>query len=173
MLLGEGVRGEVFVMDGQGGFKKVPESYDGLVQMLDVLYEEVDGCSFYEYLFPDNERQGEMPDDYSKPNAVYLYQSDSTAEYRDRKMQRRIMLSDTWEEDFYEYVAGNYLTLCSGLSYRGWSNRLQDAQRMNALVFDLDGVGVRELRNLQVRFGESPYYVGSLPMPTFLVLSSR
>ncbi len=171
MFLGEGVRGEVFVMGGQGGFKRVPESYDGLIQMLDVLYEEVDGCSFYEYLFPDNERQGEMPDDYSKPNAVYLYQSDSTAEYRDRKMQRRIMLSDTWEEDFYEYVAGNYLTLCSGLSYRGWSNRLQDAQRMNALVFDLDGVGVRELRNLQVRFGESPYYVGSLPMPTFLVAS--
>lgn len=150
---------------------KVPESYNRLIEMLDSLYEEVDGYSFYEYLFPDNERQGEMPNDYSKPNAVYLYRGDRSAEYRDRKMRRRIMLSDTWEEDFYEYVQGNYLTLCSGLSYRGRSNRLQDAQRMNALVFDLDDVGEREMRNLRIRFGESPYYVGSLPVPTFLVAS--
>lgn len=70
---------------------KVPESYNRLIEMLDNLYEEVDGCSFYEYLFPDNERQGEMPNDYSKPNAVYLYRGDSSAEYRDRKMRRRIM----------------------------------------------------------------------------------
>lgn len=32
---------------------EISESYDGLVRMLDSLYEEVDGCSFYEYLFPD------------------------------------------------------------------------------------------------------------------------
>ena len=151
----------------------IPESYDGLVRMLDSLYEEMDGCSFYEYLFLDDEKQGEMPNAYSKPNAVYLYQSDSTAEYQNRKMCRRIMLSDTWEKDFHAYVEENHFSLCSGLSYRGRRSRLEDAQQMNALVFNLDGVGERELRNLRTRFGESPYYAGSLPQPTFLVASGR
>lgn len=47
-----------------------------------------------------------------------------------------------------EFIEQNPLTLCSGLSYRGKSNKLEHAQRMNALIFDLDGVGLKELRNL-------------------------
>lgn len=81
------------------------------------------------------------------------------------------MLADTWEEDFYEYVESNPLTLCSGLVYRNRYNRLQNAQRMNALVFDLDGVGERELRNLLLRFGKPAEWIRTLPMPTFLVAS--
>ena len=65
----------------------------------------------------------------------------------------------------------NYLTLCSGLVYRGRSNKLEHAQRMNALIFDLDGVGLGELRNLFLRFGGDPEKLRRLPMPTFLVLS--
>ena len=42
---------------------------------------------------------------------------------------------------------------------------------MNALIFDLDGVGIGELRNLFLRFGGDPARVRRLPMPTFLVLS--
>ena len=50
-------------------------------------------------------------------------------------------------------------------------NRLENAQRMYALIFDLDGVGLAELRNLFLRFGGDPERVRRLPMPTFLVLS--
>ena len=42
---------------------------------------------------------------------------------------------------------------------------------MYALIFDLDGVGLAELRNLFLRFGGDPERVRRLPMPTFLVLS--
>ena len=48
---------------------------------------------------------------------------------------------------------------------------MQNAQRMNALIFDLDGVGLMELRNLFLRFGGDPEKLRRLPMPTFIVLS--
>ena len=66
------------------------------------------------------------------------------------------MFSDQWENDYMEFIEQNPLTLCSGLSYRGKSNKLEHAQRMNALIFDLDGVGLKELRNLFLRFGGDP-----------------
>lgn len=44
------------------------------------------------------------------------------------------MLKDTWEQDYMEYVEQNPLTLCSGLVYRRRANKLQNAQRMNALI---------------------------------------
>lgn len=81
------------------------------------------------------------------------------------------MYSDTWEQDYMEFVERNSLTLCSGLAYRRKENRLENAQRMYALIFDLDGVGLAELRNLFLRFGGDPERVRRLPMPTFLVLS--
>lgn len=81
------------------------------------------------------------------------------------------MYSDTWERDYTKFVEKNRFTLCSGLVYRRNRNRLENAQRMNALIFDLDGVGLGELRNLFLRFGGDPARVRRLPMPTFLVLS--
>ena len=72
---------------------------------------------------------------------------------------------------YMNFVEGNALTLCSGLVYRRKENRLENAQRMYALIFDLDGVGFSELRNLFLRFGGDPERVRRLPMPTFLVLS--
>src|SRR5699024_6936893 len=108
---------------------------------------EVEGEYFYKYLFPNNQIQGEESVDYSKPNSIYLYK-DPKDEGTKRKLRRRIMLKDTWEADYKEYVNGNPMTLCSGLVYRGMKNRLENAQQMNALVFDLDSVGKNELMNL-------------------------
>lgn len=147
----------------------VPQTYRELEAALSALYEQVDGQSFYEFIFPNNEKQGEQHSDFSKPNAIYLYR-DKKDEGTERTLRRRIMLSDIWEDDFYTYVEGNEMTLCSGLSYRSRSNKLQNAQQMNALVFDLDGVGDSEIRNLFLRFGKPPAY-RTLPMPTFLVCS--
>lgn len=147
---------------------EIPQTYYELTAMLESLYEEKDGCAFYEYLFPDNETQADKyRKDYSRPNAVYLFQNRGTG----KGLRPYIMVADTWEDDYYEYIENNPLTLCSGLSYRGRRNRLQNAQRMNALIFDLDGVGEHEARNLFLRFGKPAERVRTLPMPTFLVTS--
>lgn len=148
----------------------IPKSYKELESILCSQYDEVDGCAFYQYLFPDNEKQGEQHTDFFKPNAIYLYQ-DEQDEGTERRLRRRVMLSDTWEADYQNYVERNPMTLCSGLTYRSRTNRLQNAQRMNALVFDLDGVGAYELKNLLLRFGQPASRVRTLPTPTFLVMS--
>lgn len=131
-------------------------------------FPEVGGYEFYREIFPDNENAGEMHTDFSHPNAIYLYRDDQA---KGKKIRRRIMLNDQWEQDYMDYVEGNSLTLCSGLVYRRRANKLENAQRMNALIFDLDGVGIKELRNLFLRFGGEPQRVRRLPMPTFIVLS--
>ena len=144
----------------------VPKDYEDCYAYLSAQFPEVGGCEFYSELFPDNEKAGELHTDFSRPNAIYLYRDEARGRER-----RRIMLKDTWEQDYMEYVERNPLTLCSGLVYRRRANKLQNAQRMNALIFDLDGVGLLELRNLFLRFGGDPERLRRLPMPTFLVLS--
>lgn len=142
-------------------------NYHDVIEYLSCRYEELDGYDFYKELFPNCENVGAYHYDFSQPNAVYLYESD-----RDTgKKKRRIMLVDSWEADFIEYVALNRGTLCGGLTYRGRMNRLKHAQQMNALVIDLDGVGFDEVRNLFLRFTvgrDNPFVC---PLPTFLVAS--
>ena len=145
------------------------ENYNELDHILSVDYEEMEGDDFYSYIFPNNENAGEMNEDFSKPNAVYLYK-DVKDDDSERELRRRIILKDTWSDDYAEFVADNPMTLCSGLAYRGRSNRLVKAQQMNALVFDLDSVGKDELLNLFVRIGREPS-LRTLPQPTFIVLS--
>lgn len=145
------------------------KNYKEVADILKFHYPEVAGKEFYSYLFPNNQLQGEESVDYAKPNSIYLYK-DSKDEGTERKLRRRIMLKDTWEDDYKEYVKGNPMTLCSGLVYRGMKNRLENAQQMNALVFDLDSVGKNELMNLFSRIGEKPA-LRTLPQPTFIVMS--
>lgn len=141
--------------------------YRECYEYLSSQFPEVGGCEFYQELFPDNENVGEIHTDYSHPNAIYLYRDEQV----DGRVRRRIMLKDTWEKDYMDYVECNSLTLCSGLVYRKRANKLKNGQRMNALIFDLDGVGLSELRNLFLRFGGEPERVRRLPMPTFIILS--
>lgn len=148
------------------------DNYAEIDEILKNQYSEIDGYDFYRYIFPDNENAGEYNDDFSKPNAIYLYQ-DERDEGTKRRLRRRIMLKDTWKCDYLTCIERNPMTLCSGLSYRKMANKLNNAQRMHALIFDLDGVGGRELRNLFLRFRVEPDMIRSLPMPTFLVLSGK
>lgn len=144
--------------------------YSDVFQILNSKYEEVSGYDFYKYLFPNNENEGEFNTDFSKPNAIYLYQ-DEKDQGEKRRLRRRIMLNDTWKNDYKSYIEGNPLTLCSGLSYRKRANKITNAQQMRALIIDLDGVGAGELENLFLRFGKNPATIRSLPIPTFLVMS--
>lgn len=149
------------------------DAYLECFDYMKALYQEIGGCEFYAELFPGNEKSGELNEDFSHPNAIYLYRDDRAGRQGRAcgKLRRRIMLDDVWDQDYADYVEDNTMTLCSGLTYRGRANRLQNAMRMNALVFDLDGVGLNELRNLFLRFDGDPQRIRRLPMPTFLVLS--
>ena len=90
------------------------------------------------------------------------------------------MLNDTFEDDYMNYIECNK-ALCSGLTYRGRTNKLIHAQRMNALIFDLDNLGESELLNVLYRIyelpselekiGHSEYGLRVIPEPTFLVSS--
>jgi hypothetical protein len=147
-----------------------PQEYIEVLEVLSTLYEEVDGYSFYNYIFPDNQKRGEFEGNYEKPNAIFLYTDDKDKGTK-RRLRRRIMLSDTWKEDYINYVENNSSTLCSGITYRGRANNLENAQRMCALALDLDGVGLYELKNLLLRFGQPAENIRTLPIPTFLVAS--
>lgn len=143
-------------------------NYNILRSILGSRYDEVKGVEFYEYIFPNNENTGELNTDFSQPNAIYLYKDDDLNSKR--RVRRRIMLKDIWAEDYVNYIESNSLTFCSGLSYRGRVNRLENAQHMNAMIFDLDCVGENELMNLLLRIGKlvAPR---TLPNPTFIVMS--
>lgn len=148
----------------------VNTNYQEQIAFLSNQYEEINGYDFYKYIYPNNEYSGIMNTDYSTPNAIYLYK-DEKDENTKRRLRRRIMLKDTWEDDYINYIERNPLTLCSGLAYRGRANNLNNAQKMNALIFDLDGVGQEQIANLFNRLGANSEFLFSLPLPTFVVCS--
>ena len=113
------------------------DSYVDSLQYMLECYEEVDGCRFYQELFPDNENCGQYFQDFSHPNAIYLYYDPEKG-----KLRRRIMLKDSWIMDYASFVQENKLTLCSGLVYRNLAYNLQNALRIFALFFDVVGLGV-------------------------------
>lgn len=153
---------------GLGQSKQVNpvKDYSQVVSWLADNYTEVFGYDFYKEVFPDNECSGELTTDIYKPNAIYIFGGE-----RPDSVQRRIMLKDTWKEDYFKYVNDNDFALCSGLAYRGKANRLENAQRMYAMIFDLDQVGYVQLRTLFLRFGRMPNSPRSLPIPTYIVTS--
>lgn len=140
--------------------------YFVVIDFLSEQFVEISGFDFYKDLFPNCENKGEYCMDYSKPNAIYLYHDRNKG-----KKRRRIMLKDMWEHDYIEFVECNEATLCSGLTYRGRANKLKNAQQMNALIIDLDGVGLNELRNLFSLFNAPKDNTYACPLPTYIVVS--
>ena len=147
-------------------------NYIEQTEYLGSQFDEVNGYEFYAELFPDNECTGELNGDFSKPNAIYLY-TDEQDKGSQRRMRRRIMLKDTWKQDYMDYVELNEKTLCSGLTYRARSNKLQNAHRCHAIIIDLDGVGLKELRNLFLRMDLRNGHPFAVPIPTFIASSGK
>lgn len=58
----------------------IRKNYREVEDLLSFHYKEVEGEEFYRYIFPNNQNEGEYSGDYSKPNAIYLYE-DETAKY--------------------------------------------------------------------------------------------
>lgn len=147
------------------------EQNEHINEQLSALYDEVQGSDFYLDLFPDNENSDEMVQDYSKPSAVYLYYDDEwVRENSKRRLRRRKMTADTWEEDYLSFIHGNGHALCGGITYRGNKNRLQHAQGMNALILDLDNVRPNNLRIFLARLTDE-YSLKLIPRPTYVVAS--
>lgn len=150
-------------------FDDVKENYDQCLTMMYSLFSEVHGHTFYSELFPSCERSDEFHSDYSHPNAIYYYQDISG------DLRRRVMYSDTFDDDYFGYIHDNPMTLCSGLTYFGCANKLKNARDMHALIFDIDGVSVPNLRNLFQRcwleFDPDDLFSAALPLPTYVVLS--
>lgn len=145
--------------------KKAKENLWELTQFMDSNYERVDPISFYQDIFTTN--QATTDKKTMTPNSIFLYY-DTEKE----KLRRRIMFSDTWEEDYIEYIEKNPMTLCSGISYFGKRNNSEHAGRMHAMIFDLDGVTIKEMRNIIARTSQEPSKYGlSCPKPTYIVLS--
>lgn len=140
--------------------------YEEVIALLEARYEEVNGYDFYREIFPDGERSTEYHTDFSHPNAIYLCYDEQLG-YK----ARHPMFRDTWEHEYMEYVERKENCVCGGLSYRKMRNLLENAQRMNALIFDLDGVGEHELRNVLHRFSLESKTLRSLPVPTYVVAS--
>lgn len=148
------------------------EIYKFGIDYLSDSYEEVGGHDFYRELFPDNENEGEVRKTGEfKSNAIYIYHD------YDNKFRHRIMLNDTWDYDFYTYVAHHPLIFCSGLSYLGRRNTLKNARLMHALVFDLDGVDRNGYYNLFQYMTKDPASdegkLLHLPIPTFVAPSGK
>ena len=143
-------------------------NYSEVLSCLSSSYAEINGYDFYRYIFPDNENQGDLHTDYSRPNAIFQY-TDTNLEKNN--LRRRIMFNDNWEQDYKDYIKGNSFALCSGLSYFRRTNRITNAQKMHALIIDLDGVGGNELESLFSRIELPTGSLFSIPKPTFLVLS--
>lgn len=169
-------------------------NYSEVTDILSAQFEEVfSGYEFYKFIFPNNENAGDMRSNYTRPNAIYLYKNigyvepksidqlslfdDEEADERTpsekRRLNRRIMLNDTWEQDYIDYVEGCELTLCSGLAYRSKSNTLEHAQCMNAMIFDLDDVGRSELVVLFQKMNAAKQNPFRIPIPTFIVASGN
>jgi len=144
------------------------EQFEMKKYFMSARYDEINGYDFYNYIFPNNERSGELSDDFSRPNAIYLFKNED--ETSTRKMIRRIMLKDTWENDYINHIEMSELALCSGLSYVGRTNKLESATKMNAMIFDIDGVDLSLLDVLTRRF-TNKVQIRSIPFPTFTVLS--
>lgn len=78
-----------------------------------------------------------MNTDFSKPNAVYLYVPDDDVidcSNSATRLKRRVMLDNTWDDDYCSFVECNSMALCSGIAYRGRANRLNNPQQINALI---------------------------------------
>lgn len=148
--------------------REAQKNYYECVDFMSANFEQVDPIEFYEELFPNNETKQEALTNihYQQPNAVYLYKAGNDKQYR------MIMYKDRWRDDFLDYIEGNELALCGGLAYRGNKNTLENAQKMNALIIDLDGVRIQEIENfLELSTWDPSSKAYAVPHPTFIALS--
>lgn len=146
------------------------ELYNCKNELLNQFYEQVAPYDFYRYIFPVGtfERKGHFED--NKPNAIAVsinkgYNENGIAvEVKGNGKGKRYTITDGLEE--LSELSVSEFTIMSPISYFGKSRTGRNARYLYALVFDLDGVGMPQLRDVLHQMD-----IGILPKATFVVNS--
>lgn len=85
------------------------------------------------------------------------------------KIRRKIMFEDTFADTLAEFQQADWAIL-NGLTYWGRANKADAQSKMCAMIFDLDGVGDAQLRNLLFNCNSDyPIY----PTPNYVIMSGH
>ena len=106
-----------------------------------------------------NEPKGEYK---SNPLGYWKNKDETKGHYR-------IMFNDTFEETLKELQEADF-SIINGITYFGRRNTQEQANKMYAMIFDLDGVTDDTLGNFLYNcYSEYPIY----PLPNYLILSGH
>lgn len=151
---------------------------------MDKLYERVEPFTFYRKIFPEGsfERKGHYED--SKANGIAISISEPSGEFngaveaserrgngigleiREKGEAHRCTLTDELEE--LDELIGKDFAIMSPVSYFGKSRSGKNARYLYAIAFDLDGVGMPQLRDTLHQMDH-----GFMPAATFIVNSGN
>lgn len=114
------------------------------------------------------QRKGEMKEDgFPKSNPLVYYKSFKKEKVKN-KGHYRIMLEDSFEETLKEAQEADF-SIINGITYFGRKNIQDMANKMYAMIFDLDGVTESSLGNL---FSQA-FEAERLPIPNYIALSGH
>src|SRR5574344_914463 len=138
--------------------------------LLNQFYEQIEPYDFYRYIFPEGafERKGHYED--NKPNAIAVtiekkYKENGIAvELKRNGKGKRYTITDNLEE--LNELNKSEFTIMSPISYYGKQRNAKNARYLYALVFDLDGVDMPQLRDVLHQMDKD-----ILPKATFVVNS--
>lgn len=144
--------------------------YKNKNKLLNQFYEEIPSYDFYRYIFPVGtfERKGHFED--NKPNGIAVsiektFNENAIAvEVKRNGKGKRYTITDGLEE--LNEICNSEFTIMSPISYFGKKRSGKNARYLYALVFDLDGVGMPQLRDVLHQMDKD-----ILPKATFVVNS--
>lgn len=128
--------------------------------------EEVTALEVYSDIFRLGEgliqKEGQESRDYkANPLAYWKNRDEKEGHYR-------ILFEDTFSETLKELQQADFC-IVNGISYFGRKNLQAHASKMYAMIFDLDGVGDRELNN----FLSGAIKAKAYPVPNYIALSGH
>ena len=138
--------------------------------LLGQFLEQIEPYDFYRYIFPVGtfERKGHFED--NKPNTFAITiekakkETGIALEVQEKGKGKRYTVTDELQE--LEELYGTEFSIISPISYFGKKRSSRNARYLYALVFDLDGVGMPQLRDVLHQMDRE-----ILPKATFVVNS--
>ena len=142
------------VMDQQTALERQQALYREKNAHLRQYLEPVEPYEFYREIFPEGsfERKGHFEDAKGNGIALVVPQKSKVVQENgvaleikgDGKANRHVITDELRE---LEDIKGTDFTIMSPISYFGRQRRGQNARYLYAMVFDLDGVGMPQLRD--------------------------
>lgn len=164
------------VRNRRGEFVNWMNEYKKKHDFLTEYYAEVDAETFYKAIFPpesigayisiEDKKKG-LPVPEKRPNPIISYEIKYKSKSGEERYGQR--MSILWS-DFkgLEKCINSHFALCNMIAYYGKERRKEHGYDCRGFAFDLDGVGIDELKLLCMGFDE-----GIIPIPTYLVSSGH